>query len=207
MKANEAEKILRESFDKLSEPLKSAIAVALANWKKIEDGAEEEWRNVIGFDGHYQVSNFGRVKSFKWGVEKILKPNCSKDSYPRISLYQNGELKKVLVHVLVAKACIPNPNNLPVVNHIDNVRSNNRVENLEWVTYSENQKHAVRIGARKIPRGAKHPLSKLTQEEADEIRKVHISAHPEYGAKALAEKYDVTLRTIYRILHNKSYVE
>ena len=204
MKAKEAEKILRNSVAELAEPLRSAVKFALANWKKFEDDANEQCSDIIGYDGHYQVSNLGRVKSFKWGVEKILKPNCGKDSYPRISLYQNGELKKVLVHVLVAKAFIPNPNNLPVVNHIDNVRSNNRVENLEWATYSENQRHAVRIGAIKIPHGAKHPLAKLSHEQADEIRKVHVSAHPEFGAKALAEKYGVTLRTIYRILHNKS---
>ena len=207
MKANEAEKILRERIAELPEPLRSAIEFTLANWEKIEEIANEEWRDVIGYDGHYQVSNLGRVKSFKHGVEKILKPHRGKGGYCRVSLYQNGKLKKILVHVLVARAFLPNPNNLPIVHHIDNNPSNNRVENLQWVTHKENQIFSYQTGTRKIPHGAKHPLSKLTQEEADYIRKVHISADPEYGAKALAEKFSVTLRTIYRILHNKSYVE
>ena len=124
MKAKEAEKILRASLAKMSEPLRSAVNFALSNGEKIKDDAKEEWRDVIDYDGHYQVSNLGRVKNFKWDFEKILKPNCGKDSYLRVSLYQNGELKKVLVHVLVAKAFLPNSNNLPVVNHIDNVRPN-----------------------------------------------------------------------------------
>ena len=207
MDANEAEKILRKALVEASEPLRSAIEFALANWQKISDETNEEWREVIGFDGRYQVSNLGRVKSFKWGVEKLLKTSCVDDNYPRISLYQNGKRKRILFHVLVARAFLPNPNNLPVVNHIDNVRTNNRVENLEWCTYSENQRHAVRIGAHKYRHGEEHPLAKLTQEQANYIRKVHVSADSEFGAKALAKKFGVTLRTIYRILHNKSYVE
>ena len=195
MKAKEAEKILQENIQKLPEPLRSAVKFALTNWKKISEGTDEEWRDVIGYDGHYQVSNLGRVKSFKWNVEKILKPNLN-SGYCRVSLYQNGKLKKVLVHVLVARAFLPNPNNLPVVNHINNVHADNRVENLEWVTYSENQRHAIRIGAKKFPHGAEHPLAKLTQEQADEIRKIHVSAHPEFGAKALANKFGVSLRVI-----------
>ena len=206
MTANEAKAILLAYRAEMVEPLRSAIDFALANWRDIANGADEEWRDIVGYDGHYQVSSLGRVKSFKWGVEKILKPNCGKGDYCRVSLYQDGKLKKVLVHVLVARAFLPNPNNLPVVNHIDNVHSNNRVENLQWVTYSENQRHAIRIGARTFRRGEENPLAKLTQEQADYIRAVHVSADPNFGAKALAEKFGVTLRTIYRILHNKSYI-
>ena len=207
MKANEAEQILRAHLAEISEPLRSAVEFALANWQKLVDDDGEEWRDIVGCDGHYQVSNFGRIKSFKFGVEKILKPHHGKGDYCRVSLYENGKLKKFLVHVLVAKAFLPNPNNLPVVNHIDNVHSNNRVENLQWVTYSENQIHAWQIGAQKPLYGAKHPLAKLTQEQADYIREVHVSADPEFGAKAPAKKFGVTLRTIYRILHNKSYIK
>lgn len=90
----------------------------------------EIWSDIEGFGGCYQVSNFGRVKSLKFGKEQILK--VKKDRYLRIGLCKDGKQKFYMVHRLVALAFIPNPYNLPEINHIDEDKTNNKVENLEW---------------------------------------------------------------------------
>lgn len=90
---------------------------------------KEIWRDIEGYEG-YQVSNLGRVKSLKFGKEQILK--VKKDRYLRIGLCKDGKQKFYMVHRLVALAFLPNPENLPEINHIDEDKTNNRVENLEW---------------------------------------------------------------------------
>ena len=109
------------------------------------DSQKEIWRDVNGYNGKYQVSNFGRVKSLakrvwngqNWWIqpEKILKPQVCRNGYLEVSLSDgHSNQKKHLIHRLVAAAFIPNPNNFPVVNHKDENRQNNNVENLEWCT-------------------------------------------------------------------------
>ena len=96
---------------------------------------KEEWRPVKGYEGLYEVSNFGRVKSLNYnhtGKEKILKPFKRKDGYLQVILCRNGKGKMFSVHRLVASAFLPNPNNLPQVNHKDEVKTNNCVSNLEF---------------------------------------------------------------------------
>ena len=95
---------------------------------------EEIWKDIMGYEGLYQVSNFGRIKRTN---DYILKPWITR-GYCYVSLSNNGILKKYRVHKLVAQTFIPNPNNLPIVNHIDENKSNNRVDNLEWCTQYEN---------------------------------------------------------------------
>lgn len=106
----------------------------------------EIFKNIDGFEGHYQVSNLGRVKSLKFGKEKILKPHAFNGGYLRVDLCMNGEKKPDIVHRLVARAFIPNPKNLPEVNHRDEDKSNNCVENLEWVSSGEN----INFGTRNL---------------------------------------------------------
>lgn len=89
----------------------------------------EIWRDIKGYEGLYQVSNIGRVRNSKTG--KLLKPFTSKN-YLYVKLYKNGVPKVILVHRLVAAAFIPNPNNLPEVDHINRNTADNRVENLRW---------------------------------------------------------------------------
>ena len=104
----------------------------------------EEWRDIKGYEGLYQVSNLGRIKSINYNntkSEKIRTLSKDKDGYLILELSKNGRVKNFRVHRLVAEAFIPNPNNLPEVNHkIDDYehRSDNRVENLEWCTREYN---------------------------------------------------------------------
>lgn len=108
----------------------------------------EIWKDIEGYNGYYQVSNHGNVKSLKGNVERILK--ISKHSgYPIVTLSKNCICKTFLVHRLVAEAFIPNPDNLPIINHKDNSRDNNVASNLEWCT----QKYNVNYSKHKM----KHP--------------------------------------------------
>ena len=106
----------------------------------------EVWRAVKNYEGRYEVSNFGRVKSLydaRHNIyrEKILKPYSNGKGYLRVGLFKDGKHKKFLVHVLVAQAFIPNQQNLPCLNHIDENTMNNCVNNLEWCTHEYNNNY------------------------------------------------------------------
>lgn len=106
---------------------------------------KEIWKDILGCEGLYQVSNFGRVKSFKFGKERILKPGTNKYGYLIVILCKNGKVKHFYVHRLVAEAFIPNPHNYPCVNHKDECKTNNNVNNLEWCTYTYNNNYGTKI--------------------------------------------------------------
>lgn len=104
---------------------------------------KEIWKDIAGYEGLYQVSNFGRIKSLRSKI--ILASLSSKSGYCYVGLAKNGMNKQKSVHRLVALAFIPNSENKPEVNHIDGNKHNNTVKNLEWVTKSENMKHCRQI--------------------------------------------------------------
>ena len=106
---------------------------------------KEYWKSVVGYEGLYMVSNWGRVKSIKFGKERILKPVTNSSGYLLVGLYKNNIEKKYSVHRLVAEAFIPNPYNLPQVNHKDENKQNNVVSNLEWCTHEYNNTYGTRI--------------------------------------------------------------
>lgn len=110
---------------------------------------EEIWKPVVGFECLYEISNYGRVRSLdrkvcdKNGVYitkkgRVIKPFLIKQGYLRVPLSKHNKRKGYLVHRLVAKAFIPNPNKYPIINHKDENTSNNNAENLEWCTYKYN---------------------------------------------------------------------
>lgn len=103
---------------------------------------EEIWKEIQGYEGLYAVSSKGRVKNIDTG--KVLKNNINNHGYVRIGLYNgDGKRKWIRIHRLVAEAFIPNPDNLPQVNHKDENKTNNNVENLEWCLASKNIRHSV----------------------------------------------------------------
>ena len=100
---------------------------------------KEIWKDIEGYEGLYQISNVGRVKRVE--TDRILKPLKHTKGYYRVELYKNGSQSKKLIHRLVAQAFIPNTENKPQVNHIDENKTNNVVSNLEWMTAKENLNH------------------------------------------------------------------
>ena len=115
---------------------------------------EEIWKDIIGYEGYYQISNLGNVKS----LDRILKDNGGifiktgnykkfekQTGYKRVALSKNNQDKKFMVHRLVAQAFIPNPDNKPFIDHIDGNRANNKVDNLRWVTHKENMKNPITV--------------------------------------------------------------
>lgn len=108
----------------------------------------EEWRNIPEYEDRYQVSNLGRVRSLKdkHGKyrEKILKEYTTIHGYKEVILFKKGSGKHYVIHRLVAKAFIPNPNNLPEVNHKDEDKNNNCVNNLEWCSREYNNNYGTR---------------------------------------------------------------
>ena len=103
----------------------------------------EQWKDII-YEKDYQISNLGRIKSFKWGKERILKQSQCMNGYYYVNLSKNGIVKNYFVHRLVAEAFLPNPNNYPCVNHKDEDKSNNIVSNLEWCDVKYNTNYGTR---------------------------------------------------------------
>lgn len=161
----------------------------------------EEYRAIKGFESMYKVSNLGNLMSIDRfikhsnGGDKFIKggiknSRLNKCGYLRSNLKNKGNSYDVLIHRLVAEAFIPNEDNKTHVNHKNGVKTDNRVENLEWVTDSENKVHAVKLRLIK---------TKLTDDQAIEINKSKLSN------RKLAEIYNVDSTIIWRIKNNKSY--
>ena len=98
----------------------------------------ETWKSVVGYEGLYEVSDLGRVRSLKFGKEKILKPGKAHGGYLVIGIRKDGQRKFLLVHRLVAESFIPNPQGFKTVNHKDEVKTNNVASNLEWMSMKDN---------------------------------------------------------------------
>lgn len=144
---------------------------------------EEIWKDIPSYEGYYQVSNIGNFRSLPRIVKykstgtrnypgKPLLTETAKDNYQRIVLMKDGKKIRYQAHKLVALAFIPNPENKPFINHIDGNKSNNKVENLEWCTASENMVHADKTGLRDM---SKHHPSNSKKIKCIETGEIFIS--------------------------------
>lgn len=125
---------------------------------------EEIWKDIAGYEGHYKAGSLGNIMSLERQItnsrygkgkikQRLLKGQLKKSGYIEVQLRLDAVMEKFKAHRLIANAFISNPLNKPVVNHKNGIKSDNRVENLEWCTHSENGKHAFKIGLKKSPYG------------------------------------------------------
>ncbi len=160
-------------------------------------------RPIIGYEGHYSITECGKVISHcrHNGVytvsEKILSPEITKFGYERVLLSKDGKVKKHMVHRLVATAFIENPEGKPQVNHIDGIKRNNNVENLEWCTAKENSKHArennlIAESSKKIPK-----------EIRDKVRALYVKGSKEFGCVSLAKMFGIGRESVLNIVKEK----
>ena len=198
MNSQEASKRLIAKLNKAVDALRNS-----SRWFSLNNLPHEIWRDVVGYEGFYQVSIFSRVKSFYGRKQHILKHHIDIDGYAVVSLYKNAKDKIFGVHTLAARAFIDNPENKPVVHHQDSNRLHSGIWNLEWVTYSENNQYAAMNGSKKI--GSESPCAKLTAEQAQEILRLYKKGDSEFGCPGLAKKFNVHPMTIHGIISGKIY--
>ena len=169
---------------------------------------EEVWKDIVGYEGLYEISSIGRVKSVDrispqghHLPERIRKPYIDKDGYPKVNLCKEGKVIHYPVHRLVAIAFVPNPENKPQVNHIDGNKANNCVANLEWNTDSENMLHAFRTGLKKPNHisfyGECNPHCKVLDED---IPKLIEDFNFGMSRAELTAKYGIGKTQMYRIV-------
>lgn len=160
----------------------------------------EEWKDIKGYEGYYRISSLGRLgslprKGTQTSAFRIRKTGSNKKGmkggYQTTSLCRNAKLKTVYIHRLVAEHFLPNPDKLPVVNHLDGDPSNNRASNLQWCSYSQNMRHAFATNLRP---------SKLTDDNVRAIRSLKGSGRSQ---RTIASEFGVNQATISLVLSGK----
>lgn len=169
-----------------------------------KDLAGEIWVPVKGYEGLYEISNLARVKTlakvhgrqtFAW--VGLLNQKFTSYGYYSVSLSRNKKVYQVGVHRLIAIAFILNPENKPYINHKNGIKTDNRIENLEWCTNDENITHGVKIGS--FHKGENARDAKLKNQEVVAI------LTSELPHKELAERFNVTIHTVRGIKYGKSW--
>lgn len=174
----------------------------------------EIWKDIQGYESLYQISNLGRVKSLKRKCgqgnnnsrmvnERIRRDRVNSRGYCYVSLHKNGKRKTFTIHRMVGLAFIINPKHYPEINHIDGIKTNNNVNNLEWVTTSMNIKHAYSIGMKETMRGESSNLSKLKLSQVIKIRQLYSKGN--YNKIYLSKLFNCSLGNIRLILNNKTW--
>jgi len=179
----------------------------------IMENQEEIWKDIVGYEGFYLVSNLGNVKS----IDRYVKHNYgdlsrriqkggnrnlifNSDKYYCVTLSKNGKHKTFTVHRLVAIAFLENPLNLAIVNHKDGIKTNNHYTNLEWCTTQQNTQHATENNL--ISFGENHGMSKLTDMQVLEIREKY-KPKGVYSSYRLAVEYNVSRVLINQVVRRK----
>lgn len=173
----------------------------------------EVWKDIPNYEGLYQISNLGNVKSLCFGARNIKKSNIVKLlhqsrnnlGYHKVQLYKDGKSKMFYVHRLVAMSFIPNPDNKPQINHKDGNKDNNTIDNLEWVTSKENLRHAVETGLRQPSQmkgrtGKLNKMSKIIYQY--DMDGNYIATH--YGISEAARTLNCNTSTIGECLRGKN---
>ena len=217
MNVDAEKEILLSELHKLSKPARHAVKKILIAFEatkreledkillSLQDLPGEEWRDIEGFEGLYQISNCGRVKSFKCERTHIMKPANSGNGYLIVDFKKDGKRTRKFIHRLVALAFIENVGDKSDVNHIDGNKQNNRVENLEWATRSENVLHAFKNKLMPTFSGTETYIARLTVEQVRYIRAKYIPRDVDFGVEALAQKFNVGKTTIRNVIDRKSY--
>lgn len=161
----------------------------------------EIWLNIDGYNGIYQVSNAGQVRSIYNGKIKLLKPYHKHKVYMTVNLWKDRGYKTYTIHRLVAISFIPNPNNHPVVNHIDGNKINNHVSNLEWCTHGDNLTHAYKNNLKPKKYGIAQTNAKYTLEQVCEMRELRKN---NYTVKKISEMFGADRATISNIVNYKA---
>ena len=167
---------------------------------------KEEWKDVVGFEQYFMVSDHGRIYSKR--TNKVLKQFKSKTGYWYLATKIGGRVGKdycFKVHRLVADAFIENVSNKPFVNHIDGNKLNNHISNLEWCTAKENSIHAVENGLINPAKGSKSASSKFDDESVRFIRAVYCERDKIFGARPLARMLNSNHNTILRIVNRTTW--
>ena len=156
----------------------------------------EVWKNILE-NSNYEVSNLGNIRHSI--THELKAQHLNQDGY---SCCNGASPTTQRVNRIVAEAFIPNPQHKDTVNHINGIKTDNRAENLEWATRSEQMIHAYKLGLKTSVREQNHVL---TDEQAREIKKLYAPRSKEFGMIALAKKYNVSVCTIKRCATNKTY--
>ena len=157
----------------------------------------EVWKTITNFE-NYEVSNYGQVRSNQYSKKRILKAENLK-GYLRVTFSKNNIQKRFTIHRLVASYFLENPEKKPCVNHIDGNGLNNNLSNLEWCSYSENEKHSYDI------LGKINPIRKLENKDVIYIKNNSVKGKNS-NIKDIAELFNVNVTTIYNVLNNRYYV-
>lgn len=168
---------------------------------------DEKWLPVEGFEGIYEVSNMGRVRSMRahyntW-VGRILTPVPNSKGYFGVALYRDGKRHYGAVHILVARAFCQRSEERTCVNHKHGIVTDNRATELEWCTHKENTAHAYKTGLMAPLKGASNGASILTQEKVDEIRRRYAAGG--IPMRVLAEEFGVINQTIWCVIRRKTW--
>ena len=169
-------------------------------WFLLGDSMKEQWKKIKGYE-NYLISDRGRVFSFY--TKKFRKPQKDTYGYLQVDFYKNGVRKNHTIHRLVALAFLLNPENKRTVNHIDGIKTNNFVHNLEWATDKENIRHAWDNGLKKPKKGIKNGRAKLLEKEVLEIRRIFATG--EYTKTALAKMFCVGQTLIGFIVRRENW--